>query len=712
MPPVRSFMRHFDRIPPRAGPRAAAQMLALCGGLAAGVAAAQPNAAAAGAPLQLAASDDPTLLDKSLAELMAIEVVSASRHRVALSDTGAAVFVITQEDIVRSGARVLPEVLRLAPGVDVARLSSGRWAIGVRGDTSRFSGGLQVLLDGRSIYSPYFSSVFWDVEQVPLADIERIEIVRGPAGAIWGPNAVNGVINILTFSARDTLGTRAETLLASDGQRWLHLRHGAATPRDGDPYDGAWRLSARASGTSSYRSADGRDAHDENQNLNLTGRLDQRLAHGDLGLQLQALQSSDQDEWVLPSTRAPAFHDAAGVKLKFRRLMASSVLTHRLAEQNRLQLQASIAQEQAELSGVLNTRNTTTELQLQQQLSPAGSRHALTYGAGVRGYFDHTESGRYGGLLPADREWSEFRLFAHDRITLAPVRLWLTTRLLLDHNRYTGWQPQPSIDLAWRLSPLQSLWGSLAHSSRVPGRSFQDAQFSLFNQPVLLPGTSEPQPVSVTTRSLQPLSTQVTALQLGSRWRFGERLSLDLTAFTQRHRDLGRFEVPYPAAAANAAAANAPLYVDWIGTSARSSGLELAADWRIRPGLRSQLALSTLHVSSAQRPELEPSTLARSPHALASWRLSWDLAPRVYLDGWLRYSASRPAFRPGELPVRARTALDLNLRWRASPLLTLSLGGYNLGAGRRLEASNLNGFVLTTPVLIEPAVALRASIRY
>ena len=706
-------MRRFHRLRTVCGcPRVVFHALVLSGVLAAGAAAAQPNAAAAGAPRQLAASDDPTLLDKSLAELMAIEVVSASRQRVALSDSGAAVFVITQEDIVRSGARVLPEVLRLAPGVDVARLSSGRWAVGVRGDTSRFSGGLQVLLDGRSIYSPYFSGVFWDVEQVPLADIERIEIVRGPAGAIWGPNAVNGVINILTFSARDTLGTRAEALLGSDGQRWLHLRHGAASARDGDPYDSAWRLSARASGTSSYRSADGRDAHDENQNLNLTGRLDQRLAHGDLSVQLQALQSSDQDEWILPSTRAPAFNDTAGVKLKFRRLLASSVLTHRLAEHNQLQLHASIVHEQADLSGVLNTRNTTTELQLQQQFSPRQSLHALTYGAGVRGYFDHTEGGRYGGLLPADRQWSEFRLFAHDRITLAPNRLWLTTGLLLDHNRYTGWQPQPSIDLAWRLSPVQSLWGSLARSSRVPGRGFQDAQFSLLNQPVLLPGASEPQPVPVTTRSLQPLSTQVTALQLGSRWRFGERLSLDLTAFTQRYRDLGRFEVPDPTAAADAAAANAPLYVDWIGTSARSSGLELAADWRIRPGLRSQLALSTLHVSSAQRPELEPSTLARSPHALASWRLSWDLAPRAYLDSWLRYSASRPAFRPGELSVPARTALDLNLRWRASPQLTLSLGAYNLGAGRRLEASNVNGFVLTTPVLIEPAVALRASIRY
>ena len=710
---IRLFTRHRPRASAcltGVGQRLGAVTLGCA--LATGGAAAQPNAAAAG--LQPAAGDakEPELLDKSLAELMSVEVVSASRQRIALADSGAAVFVITQEDIVRSGARVLPEVLRLAPGVDVARVSSGRWAVGVRGDASRFSGGLQVLLDGRSIYSPYFSGVFWDVEQVPLADIERIEIVRGPAGAIWGPNAVNGVINIITFSARDTVGTHAEILLGSDGQRWLHLRHGAAVARDGDPFGGAWRLSARASGTSSFRTPDGRDAHDENRNLNLTGRLDRRLAHGDLSVQLQALQSSDQDRWILPSDRAPAFNEPTGVKLTFRRLLASGVLTRRLAAQSQLQLNASVAHEQADLSGFLNTQNTTGELQAQHQFSLDRDRHALTYGAGLRGFSDRTEGGRYGGLSPADRQWNEYRLFAHDRITLAPNRLWLTTGLLLEHNRYTGWQPQPSIDVAWRLSPLQSFWGSLSRSTRVPGRGFQDAQFSVLNQPVQLPGATEPRPVAITTRSLQPLSTQVTALQLGSRWRFGERLSLDLTAFTQRYRDLGRFELPDSAAAGAAAVAGSPLYIDWIGTSARSSGLELAADWRIRAGLRSQLALSTLSVSSADRPDLEPSTLARSPRALASWRLSWDLAPHVFLDSWLRYSASRPAFRPGELAVPARTALDLNLRWRASPRLTVSVGGYNLGAGRRLEASNLNGIVLTTPVLVEPALAVRASIRY
>ena len=677
---------------------------------------AQPNAEAAGIGIAAADANDTTLFDKGLAELMAVEVVSASRQRVALADSGAAVFVITQEDIVRSGARVLPEVLRLAPGVDVARISSGRWAVGVRGDTSRFSGGLQVLLDGRSIYSPYFSGVFWDVEQVPLADIERIEIVRGPAGAIWGPNAVNGVINIITFSARETLGTRLEGLAGSDGQHWLHLRHGAATDRS-DPNSGAWRLSARASETSSFQTADGRDARDRNRNVNVTGRLDQRLAHGELGLQFQALQAGDRDEWTLRSDQPPTFNDFTSLRLSFRRLMASGVLDQRLADQSRLQVSTSVAREFAELSNFLNTQSTSTELQAQHQFSSADGTHALTYGAGLRGFSDHTEGGAYGGLLPADRQWVDWRLFAHDRITLAPNQLWLTTGLLLDHNRYTGLQPQPSVDLAWRISPAQSLWGSFSRSSRVPGRGFQDSQFSVSNIPVLLPGATEAVPVPVTTRSLQAVSTEVTAFQLGSRWRFGERLSIDLTAFTQRYQNLVRFQSPDASAITRAAfdiaaGAGAPVYIDWVGTAARTSGIELATDWRIRPGLRSQLALSTLQVQSANRPDLKASILARSPKLLASWRLSWDLAPRVYLDSWLRYGASRSAYLAGEIGVPARTTLDLALRWRMSPRVTLSVAGYNLGANRRVEASSANGFTLSTPVLIEPAVALRASVRF
>ncbi len=691
-------------------------LLLLCSAGAVPAALAQPNAAAAGIGLRTADADEATLLDKSLTELMAVEVVSASRQRVALSDSGAAVFVITHEDIVRSGARVLPEVLRLAPGVDVARISSGRWAVGVRGDPTRFSGGLQVLLDGRSIYSPYFSGVFWDVEQVPLADIERIEIVRGPAGAMWGPNAVNGVINIITFSAHDTVGTRLEGLAGSDGQRWLHLRHGAATDR-ADPKNGAWRLSARASETSSYQTADGRNARDRNRNVNVTGRLDQRIAHGELSLQFQALQSGDRDEWLLRSERPPNFNEPTSLRLSFRRLMAAGVLNQRLADRGQLQVSASVARELASYSNFLSTQNNAAELQAQHQFDLADGIHGLTYGVGLRGFNDHTEGSPYGALLPADRQWLDWRLFAHDRITLAPNRLWLTAGLLLDHNRYTGMQPQPSVDIAWRLSPAQSLWASFSRSSRVPGRGSQDAQFLVANVPVLLPGATEPVPVPVTTRSLQAVSTEVTAFQIGSRWRLGERLSIDLTAFSQRYRNLMRFQTPDQSAISRAAfdiaaGAGTPVYIDRIGTGAHTSGVELATDWRIRPGLRWQLSVSTLRVQSAERPDLQVSTLSRSPNLLASWRLSWDLAPRVYLDSWLRYSASRSAYLPGESGVPSRTSLDLSLRWRVSPRLTLSLAGYNLGASRRVEASSANGFILTTPVLIEPAVALRASVRF
>lgn len=196
------------------------------------------------------------LAELSLEDLMRVEVVSAGREAERLADVAAPVFVITRDDIARTGVRSLPEVLRLAPGVDVARLSAGRWAVGVRGDTGRFSNKLQVLVDGRSIYSPLFSGVLWETHQVPLGEIERIEIIRGPAGAVWGANAVNGVINIITRPA-DGGGRAARIEAVDDGSLRLGLRAGQRLDDDA----GGWRAHAQVERQSASEALEGGQAH-------------------------------------------------------------------------------------------------------------------------------------------------------------------------------------------------------------------------------------------------------------------------------------------------------------------------------------------------------------------------------------------------------------------------------------------------------------------
>jgi iron complex outermembrane receptor protein len=173
-----------------------------------------------------AAQQDGRLKGLSLEELGNIEVTTASKIPVKLLQTPAAIYVITQEDIRRSGVTTLPEALQLAPGVDVARIDSVKWAVGIRGFQSRLSRAVLVLIDGRTVYSPLFHGVYWEVQDTLIEDVERIEVIRGPGGTIWGANAVNGVINIITKRARDTRGTLVSAGGGSVNQGAIDFRHG------------------------------------------------------------------------------------------------------------------------------------------------------------------------------------------------------------------------------------------------------------------------------------------------------------------------------------------------------------------------------------------------------------------------------------------------------------------------------------------------------
>lgn len=187
-----------------------------------------------------AAADADAPADISLEELLRADVHTASRKAQRLQDVAAAVFVITREDIERSGVTSIPESLRLAPGVEVARIANNRWAVSARGFNGRFANKLLVLMDGRSIYSPLFSGVLWEMEDTLLEDVDRIEVIRGPGAALWGANAVNGVINIITRKARDTRGALAVAGAGSDERGFVALRHGLAVG------DGDLRLWAKA----------------------------------------------------------------------------------------------------------------------------------------------------------------------------------------------------------------------------------------------------------------------------------------------------------------------------------------------------------------------------------------------------------------------------------------------------------------------------------
>ena len=175
--------------------------------------------------------DTDDLLSLSLEELLSVEITSAARKSQSLSETSAAVFVISNEDIRRSGVRSVPEALRMAPGLQVAQIDANKWAISSRGFNGRFSNKLLVLVDGRTVFTPSFSGVYWDAQDTLLEDVDRIEVIRGPGGSVWGSNAVNGVINIITKSADDTLGKFATASYSSDSSHGGAIRYGGRTKR-------------------------------------------------------------------------------------------------------------------------------------------------------------------------------------------------------------------------------------------------------------------------------------------------------------------------------------------------------------------------------------------------------------------------------------------------------------------------------------------------
>ena len=209
------------------------------------------------APLALPALAGGILLDLPLEDLLKVEITSASRKSQHVQDVAAAVFVITREDIERSGARTIPEALRLAPGLEVARIGNNRWAVSIRGFNGRFANKLLVLKDGRSVYSPLFSGVMWEDEDTILGDVERIEVIRGPSAAMWGSNAVNGVINIISRSAASAPGTKLSISSASDEPGSITLR------QDGIKIgDGHLRLSAKAFELNPAHTSSGAEGND------------------------------------------------------------------------------------------------------------------------------------------------------------------------------------------------------------------------------------------------------------------------------------------------------------------------------------------------------------------------------------------------------------------------------------------------------------------
>ncbi len=592
---------------------------------------------------QAAYAAAPQLADLSLEELLNIEITSVSKRPERLTDAAASVFVITHDDIRRSGARSLPEALRLAPNLQVARASASAYAISARGFNSSARNKLLVLIDGRSVYSPLFSGVFWDVQDVMLEDIERIEVISGPGGTLWGTNAVNGVINVITRPAKDTQGG----LLAIGVGN--HEAEGAARQGGSLGAKGHYRVYGKYFDIDHTRTATGAARDDAWHKGQIGFRTD--WADGDDSFSIQGNAYRGAEGQPAPGTISTgAVFTLGTIRISGTNLTARWEC--RLEGGSTFALQAYYDRTERVVPPTFSETLDIVDVQFQHTLRSRG-RHSLTWGAGYRHSFDRVTNSQYVAFLPAEENQAWSSLFIQDEMRLRDdLRLTLGARL--ERNDYTGLEFLPSARLAWKPAPEHLLWTAASRAVRAPSRLDRDT-FVPGVPPYLLAGGA-------------PVRSEIaTVLELGYRGQPAPQLSYSVTLFHADYDHLRSQELD----------AGGTFLFFGSKMEGRAYGAEMWGSYQASRIWRLSAGLTLLDMDLRRKPDstdpFGPSVLGNDPEYQWNVRSSWDLTPRHELDVLVRRIGALPNPR-----TPAYTAVDARLGWRVNRHATLSLALRNL----------------------------------
>jgi iron complex outermembrane receptor protein len=459
------------------------------------------------------------LTEMSLEDLLNIEVTSVARREQKLSQSASAVYVITQEDIRRSGVTTIPDALRMAPGVQVAQVDGSKWAISIRGFTGRFANKLLVMIDGRSVYSPLFAGVYWEANDVLLEDVERIEVIRGPGATMWGSNAVNGVINIITKPARHTQGG-----LVSGGGGNQEGGFGAARFGAQAGSKLHYRVYSKYFSRSALLLDSGERAPDDWQKLRGGFRLDwQASSRDEVLLSGDSYQGEAGARQGLPAGE-PMFQQTLQEHAKFSGANLMGRWTRRHSDRSRTQLQAFFEHTERE---DLYQRPAFNVGDIEFQHALDFSRHEVMWGAGYRLTTDKSTPTQWLFFDPAARTTHRGNAFLQDRVALLPDKLLLTLGSKFERNTFTGWEIQPSVSLLWNRGAAGTVWVSASRAVRTPSRGERDVVFDSY-------AFSEPDGSVFVTQILGTdafRSERLWSYEAGYRFTLRRQLSFDLTTF-------------------------------------------------------------------------------------------------------------------------------------------------------------------------------------
>ena len=578
-----------------------------------------------------AAADLPStreLAELSLEQLANLEITSVSKKPERLADAPASVYIITGDDIRRSGVTSLPEALRLAPNLEVMRRDSSQYAISARGFASTAGNKLLVLIDGRIVYTPLFSGVFWDAQDVLLEDVERIEVISGPGATVWGSNAVAGVINVITRAAQQTLGTMAA---AGGGNR----EYGAAV-RQGMPLgdSGAVRIYGKYFDRDATQRTDGTTVRGAWKTGQVGFRADWRSDSTTYTVQGDAYRA-------LSEQPAPGDRKATGQNILAR-------ITRQLENGSSLQLLAYYDRTERDQPGSFGETLDIVDVEVQHSWR-FGDRHAITWGGSYREARDRVRNSPALAFLPAERELRWPGVFVQDEVALRED-LQLTAGVRAERNAYTGVETMPSLRLAWKPSGASLLWGSLSRAVRSPSRVDREL-FAPAQPPFLLAGGAD-------------FKSEIAKVaEIGYRAQPSSVVSFSVTAFHAIYDRIRSVE-----------ALPGGTFVIANGIDGTTSGVEAWATWQVARNWRLKLGGVGL------RERLSAPSEGNDPSSRWSVRSMLDLAPGHELDLEVQ--------RVGALPnpqVPAYVAISFRYGWQVTRALEVSVSGWNLADARHPE---------------------------
>ena len=604
------------------------------------------------------------LLDIPLTDLLKrqnINITSVSKKSERLIDAAAAVHVITNEDIRRSGATSFPEVLRLAPGIQVAQVDSNKWAISSRGLNAQLANKLLVLIDGRDVYTPLFSGVNWDVQDYPLEDIERIEVIRGSGATLWGANAVNGVINIITKSATKTPGTLVSGLYGNYEEGTLTLRQGFELTEKS-------HLRAYAKGFQRDESRDirGQDANDSWKQIRGGFRMDSEgLDNNKITIQGDIYEGREDRRSFLPVAEPPftLIRETEEVR-RGKNLLLN--LSKQLDSKSELSFKTFYDSVQRDNNTLTQNRD-TFDIDFQHSWNMFESSQFI-WGLGYRYIDDDFGNTEFISFDPKSRRYDIISGFAQNKFIIAPELLSLTVGSKVEHNDFTGIEVQPNIRLLWNINQTSSLWAAVSRSVRTPSRGEHDIALRV---QTLENGAGFVQQQGVDSFE----SENLMSYELGLRSLILDKVLLDSAVFFNDYRDARTLEF------------TAPTIQDGLvlqsvvpGNKGKiySFGVEFSSDIEVTPDWRVIGTYSFINLVTETEPGSTDSSFqleeGRAPHNQFSVRSQHDLPMDVELDLALLYVDSVPS--SDNTPSYFR--FDARVGWSPYSWLDINLVGQNL----------------------------------